>query len=162
MSCCAPSVELVAAAEADRRRSAQAELLLVSRDVGNGLHQTDLSVPGIHCGACMKKIEETVGAMPGVERARVNLSTRRVTIHWRADTAPPFVQALNSIGYDAHLYDAAAESKDETLAGLIRALAVAGFAASNIMLLSVSVWSGADADTRDLFHWISAALALPA
>jgi Cu2+-exporting ATPase len=162
MSCCAPSVELAAAAEADRHRSAQAELLLASREVGNGLHRTDLSVPGIHCGACMKTIEEAIGAMPGVERARVNLSTKRVTIHWRADTAPPFVESLNSIGYDAHLYDAATETKDETLTGLIRALAVAGFAASNIMLLSVSIWSGADAHTRVLFHWISAGIALPA
>src|SRR5262245_15582075 len=31
----------------------------------------------------------------------------------------------------------------------------------NIMLLSVSIWSGADAQTRDLFHWISALIALP-
>ncbi|MPZ37160.1 MAG: cadmium-translocating P-type ATPase [Rhizobiales bacterium] len=162
MSCCAPSVELAVAAEVDRRRNAQAELLLASRDVGEGLHQTDLSVPGIHCGACMKTIEEALGAMPGVERARVNLSTKRVMIHWRANTAPPFVETLNSIGYDAHLYDAAAETKDGTLTGLIRALALAGFAASNIMLLSVSVWSGADAETRDLFHGISTAIALPA
>src|SRR3546814_3356863 len=40
-------------------------------------------------------------------------------------------------------------------------MAVAGFASGNIMLLSVSVWSGAGADMRDLFHWISAAIALP-
>ena len=41
-------------------------------------------------------------------------------------------------------------------------MAVSGFAASNIMVLSVSVWSGADPATRDLFHWLSAAIALPA
>ena len=45
---------------------------------------------------------------------------------------------------------------------LLRGLAVAGFAAGNIMLLSVSVWSGAEGATRDLFHWVSALIALPA
>jgi Cu2+-exporting ATPase len=48
------------------------------------------------------------------------------------------------------------------LAELVRAVAVAGFAAGNIMLFSVSVWAGADDATRDLFHWISAIIALPA
>ena len=161
MSCCTSSLDLAAAA-ADRRRRAQEELLLASRDIGEGLRQTDLSVPGIHCGGCIRTIEQAVGAMPGVVRARVNLSTKRTTIHWRADAAPPFIELLNSLGYEAHLHDETVDVKDDTLARLIRALAVSGFAASNIMVLSVSVWSGADPATRDLFHWLSAAIALPA
>ena len=49
---------------------------------------------------------------------------------------------------------------------LMKCLAVAGFAAMNVMLLSVSVWAGNVSDmtqeTRDLFHWLSALIALPA
>ena len=162
MSCCAPTVEL-ADATIDRRRAANDELLLASRDIGEGLRQTDLSVPAIHCGGCIQKIEKALGALPGVEQARVNLSTRRVTIRWRADgTPPPFIESLSGIGYEAHLHDMAADATDGTMAELVRALAVAGFAASNIMLLSVSIWSGAEPATRDLFHWISALIALPA
>jgi Cu2+-exporting ATPase len=144
-------------------QNANEELLLASRTIGDGLRQTDLSVPGIHCGGCIQKVEAVLGALPGVEKARVNLSTKRVTIHWQADKPPPpFIETLEKAGYDAHLYDTGADTKDETVTELVRALAVAGFAASNIMLLSVSVWSGAEPATRNMFHWISALIAFPA
>ena len=49
---------------------------------------------------------------------------------------------------------------------LLRCLGVAAFASMNVMLLSVSVWSGnatdITAEQRDFFHWLSALIALPA
>ncbi|MBL4813652.1 MAG: cadmium-translocating P-type ATPase, partial [Rhodobacteraceae bacterium] len=41
-------------------------------------------------------------------------------------------------------------------------LGVAFFAMMNIMILSVAVWAGATDATRDIFHLVSAAIALPA
>ena len=71
-------------------------------------------------------------------------------------------QKFKSLGYPAHLPGGADESADPAMRELLKALAVAGFASMNVMLLSVSVWSGAEAATRDLFHWISALIAAPA
>lgn len=163
MSCCAPGTET--ASEIERAESAgpsAEELMLSSREVGQGLRQTDLSVPGVHCGACIHAIESALGKLEGVDSARVNLSAKRVSIRWRDGKLPPLVETLNRLGYAAHLFDGFGEQKDRELSRLVRATAVSGFAAANIMLLSVSVWSGAEAATRDLFHWISALIAIPA
>jgi Cu2+-exporting ATPase len=147
---------------AGQRLSAD-EILLASRLVADGLRQTDLSVPDIRCGGCIPRIEGAIAGLPGVERARVNLSAKRVTITWRSTSGPPPLdETLSALGYEGHLHDVRSEGRDPALARLIRALAVAGFASANIMALSVSVWSGATAEMRDLFHWISAAIALPA
>ncbi|TGT10711.1 cation-translocating P-type ATPase, partial [Mesorhizobium sp. M8A.F.Ca.ET.213.01.1.1] len=129
---------------------------------GDDLHQTDLSVPTVHCAACIQTIETAIGKLGHVEGARVNLSTKRVSVRWRGDEVPAFVATLGRLGYEAHLFDPEPDGKDKTLSELIRAVAVAGFAAGNIMLLSVSVWSGAEGATRDLFHWVSALIAIPA
>lgn len=139
------------------------EILLASRVIDAGIRQTDLSVPGVQCGGCIRKIEGAIGSLPGVQQARLNLSTKRLAISWRESEGPPSLwDALKQLGYEAHLYEAREEGKDLQLGRLVRALAVAGFAAMNIMGLSVSVWSGAVGETRDLFHWLSAAIALPA
>src|SRR5690606_10483919 len=77
------------------------------------------------------------------------------------------MEALGRLGYraapfDPELLQAAADAEDRRL---LRALAVAGFAAGNVMLLSVSVWAGHAGDmgeaTRAFFHWLSALIAIP-
>jgi Cu2+-exporting ATPase len=117
----------------------------------------------------MRKVEATLAAVPGVSGARANLSTRRITaIHPGASLSPTvLVDALSRAGYKSallvHEPDATAASTDRDL---LKCLGVAGFAAANIMLLSVSVWSASSGDmtpaVQALFHWLSALIALPA
>jgi Cu2+-exporting ATPase len=157
MTCCTPGGDLGFA-----QANSDGELLLASRVVGEGLRQTDLSVPTIHCGGCIQAIEHALGRLPEVAAVRVNLSTRRATVRWRGETPPPLIPTLEAIGYAAHVTDIGAPETDKVLKGLARALAIAGFAAGNIMMLSMAVWAGADPETRHLFYWLSAAIALPA
>ncbi len=125
-----------------------------------------LSLPDIHCAGCISGVECALLAMPGVQSARVNLTLKRATVAAAPGiAAADLARALTAAGYVAHELDAASLSGSETdPAGreLLMRLGVSGFAMMNVMLLSVAVWSGATDATRDLFHWISAAIALPA
>jgi Cu2+-exporting ATPase len=99
--------------------------------------------------------------------ARVNFSAKAVHVRWSADSvdAGTFIAALDEEGFDSRVRDpGVTDFRSDQAYGrlLLRSLAVAGFAAGNVMLLSVSVWSGAEAATRELLHWISALIALPA
>jgi Cu2+-exporting ATPase len=102
--------------------------------------------------------------MPEVVSSRVNLSSKRVTVRWRDDgaTTPPMVRRMVELGYEPNLFSLDEAGKDAGFAALVRALAVAAFCSMNIMMFSGSVWSGADGPTRDILHWISAGLTMPA
>ncbi len=135
-----------------------------------GRAHMDLAVEGVTCAACMVEIERGLGAQEGVETARLNLTSHRLAVDWAPErtTAERIVETLSRLGYRAHPFDPAQvrERADATGRELLRALAVSGFAMMNVMLLSVSVWSGnatgITPETRDFFHWLSALIALPA
>jgi P-type Cu2+ transporter len=146
------------------------DLSALARTREDGACEMELAVDGLSCGGCIAKIEGTLRRMPGIVAARVNFTNRRLAVAWNRDVVTPaeIVAAVERLGYGAHPFVArAAEDEDAAEAKfLMRCLAVAGFAAMNIMLLSVSVWSGNVTDitpeTRDFFHWLSALIALPA
>lgn len=140
----------------------EAEVLLASRTISHDLMETDLAVPTARCAGCIRSIEGALAGLDNVVEARVNLSTRRVKVRWRADgSPPPLVKTLSQAGYDATLSSLENDIRDPEMDRLIRATAVAGFAMMNIMLLSVSIWSGAEQALRNIFHVISAMLAAP-
>lgn len=122
-----------------------------------------MNVPSMHCAGCMAKVERGLGAVAGVSAARVNLSARNVSItHDSTLAVPDLVTALAALGFAAQPRTDAFAPPPSQIKPLLARLAVTGFAAMNVMLLSVSIWSGAQGATRELFHWISAAIGVPA
>lgn len=140
------------------------------RSLDDGGSVVNFVVDGVHCGGCVKRVERAVNGLEGVANGRLNLSTKRLTVVFEQALVRPreIVSAIVGAGYGARPYDPKTletqQARDEK--ELITCMGVAGFAAANVMLLSVSVWAGhsggMEAATRDMFHWISGLIAMPA
>lgn len=144
------------------RKACTAEPRAVAEAVETGAPTHQLYLPTIHCAGCIRTVEDTLARLPGVKAARVNLSLKRVAVTAPQNADPtPWIEALAEAGYEAHEAQSV-KSDDASDRELLMRLGVAGFAMMNVMLLSVAVWSGATDATRDLFHWISGAIAIPA
>jgi len=146
------------------------DLSLYAKPAENGTVGMDVAVEGITCGACIAQIEGAMKQLPGITEARLNYTNRRLHVAWNDDQVKPsqIIETLESIGYHGYPFVPLRAEQEEAAEArrLLRCLAVAGFAAMNVMLLSVAVWSGNVTDitpeTRDFFHWASALIALPA
>lgn len=131
-------------------------------------HSIDLMVSGARCAGCISKIENGLTEMEGVTFARLNLSSGRLALEWTgsAGRIRDYIDRLKALGYPASPYvdNDSDRTRSNEESQLVRAMAVAGFATANVMLLSIAVWAGvADMDgvTRDFLHWVSAAIVLP-
>ncbi|MFV3130610.1 heavy metal translocating P-type ATPase [Niveispirillum sp. KHB5.9] len=135
----------------------------------DGAHCLRLVVDGVTCGACVWLIESALRREAGVTAARVNLTTRRLSVTWtgEAGMAERLAGIVRRLGYRPAVAgtEQADDPQKKSERELVRAMAVAGFGMMNIMLLSVSVWSGHAGSmgeaTRTLMHWLSALIAVP-
>lgn len=131
--------------------------------------EIDFAIEGIDCAACLPEIERTLSLVKGVVAARVNFTNQRAHVAFEPGVvaSEQLVAALARAGYKAKPFVASdAEAAQAARAWqLLKCLSVAGFGAMNIMLLSVAIWAGAGdegvSETRDLFHWLSAMIAIP-
>ncbi len=131
------------------------------------MRRVELMLPTVHCAACIAKVERELNNRADVFGARVNLTLKRVSITAvdHPGIEEELIAMLDQLGYPAKPLDSAVllnSAADKAGRDLLARLGVAGFAMMNVMLLSISVWAGADGYTRDLMHWISAAIAFPA
>lgn len=133
----------------------------------DGANRIELAVKGAKCGGCISKIENALNGLAGVESARLNLSTGQLRVHWHGEmTANTVAQTVSDLGYEVspHRVDTIEKERRKEERSLLIAMGVAGFAAANIMLLSVSVWGGSNEmgeSTRRIFHIISGLIAFP-
>jgi Cu2+-exporting ATPase len=141
----------------------------------DGTKELTLAVDGLQCGACVWLIESVLAREPHVTTGRVNMTTRRLRLAWRGSDhdAGRLVGRIEALGYRLVPFDisALAAAQDSTGRMLIRSLAIAGFAAGNVMLISIGIWAGQSGAIGNgtigpaavaLLHWVSALIAMPA
>lgn len=138
------------------------------RKIGENKNLLEVAISGVHCAACIQRIESSLIDQQDVSKARLNFSTRRLVIEWVGSSARAnkFVQIIESLGYGVSPFDERANISDlEEERFLLLCLGVAGFAMGNIMLLSVGLWTTdihtMGMATRDFMHWISGLIAFP-
>jgi len=141
---------------------------MLAQETGTDTFQLELAVEGIHCASCIRLIENALSAQADVTGARVNMTTERLTFSWDGlrERGDALAAEISKLGYKLHAFnveDEDSSANSEKL--LIKAIAVAGFASGNLMLVSVGLWTTTSETmgvaTRDLFHWISALIAMP-
>lgn len=127
-----------------------------------------LAVEDMHCGGCLRSVERAALRVPGVATARASLAAKRLMATYDpAETCEAdVIAALDRVGFEAAPLEASKEDRgDQRQKYLLRRVAVAGFAAMNIMLISIAVWSGEGGDMdpalAQMFRWLSALIALP-
>lgn len=128
--------------------------------------EINLMVEGIHCAACAWLIENSLRPMPGVEKAEVNLTSRRIKLRWNNDKVKlsKIMKRLGDVGYASTPYDPlkAEDSFKHHNRDLLYRMAFAGFTMMNLMWISIALYGGADeGEFRRLFHWAGFALATP-
>ncbi|MFD2647073.1 heavy metal translocating P-type ATPase [Devosia albogilva] len=155
----------IAVAPPDTIGRAAPDLIEFVERLEDGVCRINFSVPDAYCAACIDTIERGLGALDGVRQARVNLTRRTVQVDFAGEgVLRRLPEVIRASGYRNHPVDARdLDGKDPVLGELLRALAVAAFATLHVMFFSEAVWNGdPDPTTRQLFHWISALVALPA
>ncbi len=128
--------------------------------------EINLLVEGIHCAACIWLIERSLSRLPGIIGANVNLTSRRLKIRWdsRVLVLSDIIKKVAAIGYKAVPYsaDAAENSFKKQKKSMLYRISFAGFAAMNLMWISIALYTGAqDGEYRQFFQWIGLALATP-
>ncbi len=67
------------------------------------LQTTTLSIRGMHCSGCVKRVERALGQIPGVASVKVNLMAGRADVSYDPERAKEDVlrEAVRGAGFEA-------------------------------------------------------------
>jgi Cu2+-exporting ATPase/Cu+-exporting ATPase len=123
-------------------------------------------IEGVHCTACLWRVESIRHEFDGIVEMRLDMGRHVVEIETEPGTQlAPVVARLKTRGYPPHPipYDSL-DTGSGALGhkNLLIRMGVAGAAAGNIMLLSTSLYSGAQhSEYAGIFEWLTFVLFLP-
>jgi Cu+-exporting ATPase len=101
-----------------------------------------LKISGMHCAACVTRVEQALAEVPGVESASVNLATERAQVRLAGPVADErLAAAVRAAGYDARAAtspvadDAELAERRLELADLLRRFVIASALAVPVVIL---------------------------
>ena len=104
------------------------------------IQQATFYIPSMHCSSCLWLLENISSLNPCIISSRVNFISQEVFIVWKKDfSLKDLVGLLTSIGYEPYfdLNEKDVNQKTKPKKKRLVKLAVAGFAFSNIMMISL-------------------------
>lgn len=135
----------------------------------DSVYRATLYIPTIHCSSCIWLLENLERLDDGISRSVVNFVKKEVTITWNNEktTLQQIVQLLADLNYEPEitLESMSRSGTRKENRRIIYQIGVAGFAFSNIMLLSLPDYlahrEGLELSFRNFFGWINLLLVLP-
>lgn len=123
----------------------------------------DLSITGMTCAACVRRVEKALQSVPGVTGAQVNLATERARITVSSADSASLMQAVQRAGYGAavlagenrEIEARRAQERQQTQARLTIAFTLAAALTLPVFLLEMGSHASAA-----LHHWIVANVGL--
>ena len=128
-----------------------------------------LTIPSIHCVACVWLLENLYRLQEGVGESKVNFPRKEVRIDFDLEKVPlsKLIGLLARLGYQPELKwaDQSTPKKTSKFKRIHLQVGVAGFAFGNIMLFSLPAYFGMNewngAGFQQFFGWLSILVSLP-
>jgi Cu2+-exporting ATPase len=135
----------------------------------SGLEQVEFFAEGMHCANCARSIRTRVGALPGVQRVEVNLTTARVSVAWDPGRARlgTVLDTVEGLGFHAVPLNGAAGSAAQRAERrrMQKRIGLAGLAAMQMSMYTVGLyagaWSGIDPWIEQLLRVTAMLIAVP-